>query len=535
MKKLLLFFLLLGTTTNVSALANKKTEEQPISFGEVSEYIDLVHDYFYDSYYCDRWNWPESTYHLGVLEAYKATGHMNFYNESYNFAEGYSWRVNEGVLDTYLDQVTSSMVYCVLHDLAPADYKLEHSIEEAEYISAQGMFDSSWIDELYMVGLTMSYLSKVTHNPWYSEVDFATYKYYRDMFFDAEDGLWYRDAKYISGSGHPASVSPNGKKVYWGRGNTWVYVSLAQRMEYMDHDDPAYETYLNDYLAMSNGLRKAVRPDGVWGANLGDIKHSEGKEMTGTGGFLYGLCLGLEYGLLDWDVYYPVVEKAYKTITSECIYSNGLLGYCQPVGEGPDGYSGGEEAYKTNTNSFGVGLVLMGLSRFMRLTQDYRKPTYAHTVEPFNPNNARYTVDTSYYKGLMVATTSANCEANNGPENLVNGVYSRINEYGRFSASGLRNQNIVVDIQINENIHIDKFAIMPYQFRAYKVTIEALVDGQYVTVVDTRNTPTRDSYLFTYPLTSSVYTNKLRFTGYGYHNGTTDMFSIKELFIYEEK
>ena len=534
MKRLILFFLLLGSTSQVAVINNKQEEEPEITSGEVAEYIDLVHDYFYNSYFCDRWNWCETTYYLGVLEAYKSTGHINFYNESYNFAEGYSWRVNEGILDTYLDQVTSSMVYCVLHDLAPADYKLEHSIEEAEYISAQGMFDSSWIDELYMIGLTMSYLSKVTRNPWYSDVDFATYKYYRNMFFDAEDGLWYRDAKYIYGSGHPASVSPNGKKVYWGRGNTWVYVSLAQRMEYMDKEDPAYETYLNDYLMMSNGLRKAVREDGVWGANLGDVKHSEGKEMTGTGGFLYGLCLGLEYGLLDWDTYYPVVKKAYQTITTQCIYPSGLLGYCQPVGEGPDGYSGGENTYKTNTNSFGVGLVLMGLSRFMRLTSNYQKPIYTHTVEPFNPENAKYTVDTNFYKGLMVATTTANCQANNGPENLVNGVYTRINDYGRFSASGLLNSNIVVDIAINETIKINRFAIMPYQFRAYKLTIEALVDGAYVTLVDTRNKPTRDSYLFTYPLDSSVETNQLRFTGYGYHNGSTDMLSIKELFIYEE-
>ena len=32
-----------------------------------------------------------------------------------------------------------------------------------------------------------------------------------------------------------------------------------------------------------------------------------------------------------------------------------------------------------------------------------------------------------------------------------------------------------------------------------------------------------------------ISTNKLRLTGYGYHNGSTNMFSIKELFIYTEE
>lgn len=535
MKQLLLALVAITSLTSFAEPFNSPlpTEETSVTANEVTQLVNKVHDYYYDHYYCDTFNWIEVTYHLGVLEAYKSTGDLRFYNESYDYAEGYSWRVNEGVLDTYLDNVTSALVYSVLHDLAPADYKLAHTIEEAEYICSRGMFDSSWIDEIYMIGLAMSYLSKVTKNPLYSRVDFETYKFYRQKYFDAEDGLWYRDAKYIYGNGHVDSVSPNGKKVYWGRGNTWVYVSLAQRLEYMDKNDPAYETYLNDYLMMSYGLRKAVRPDGVWGANLGDILHSEGKEMTGTGGFLFGLCLGLEYGLLDYETYYPVVRKAYDTISKECVYSSGLVGYCQPVGEGPAGYNGGEAVYKTNTNAFGVGLILMGLSRFMRLTEGFKYPSYIHENLPFNKDNAKYTVDTNFYKGIMIASTDANCEEDNGVENLINGVYNRVNHYGRFSAIGLDKKNIVVDININEKISINKFAVMPYLYRAYQLTIEAFINGQYVTLVDTRTTKTRDSYLFTYELPEAYETNKLRLTGYGYHNGSTNMFSIKELFIYE--
>lgn len=537
MKRLIILSLVLTSLTTVSVMQvnakETRNEEEPVSFIEVSNNIKKIHDYFYEHNYCDTWNWNEVTYHLGVMEAYKATGHTEYYQESYEYAEGYSWQVNEGVLDTYLDQVTGGLLYSVLHDLAPADYKLAHSIQEADYICSRGMLDSSWIDEIYMIGLTLSYLSKVTGNPWYSEVDFTTYKYYRERYLDPEDGLWYRDEKYISGNGFPWSTSPNGKKVYWGRGNTWVYVSLGQRLEYMDKNDPAYETYLNDFLMMSNGLRKAVRDDGVWGANLADVRHSPGKEMTGTGGFLYGLCLGIEYGLLDYDTYFPIVEKAYRTISSLCIRDDGLLKYCQPVGEGPDGYPGGEAYHENSTNSFGVGLMMMGLSRFMRLTHDYQTPVYTHTVEPFNPDNAKYTVDKNFYKGTMIATSTAPAQEKNGPENLVNGLYSRADHYGRMSLSGLSSNNIVVNINILKTISINKIAVLPFRYRAYKFTLEAYVNDEWVTMIDTRETPSRWSYLFKYNLSQTYTTNQLRLTGYGCWNETTDMFSIKELFIYE--
>ena len=537
MNKLLPLLMLGAMVTPVCISANKESAPlAPISQQEITTNIRKVRNYYRDTHFCDVYNWIEVTYQLGVLEAYKATGEIDYYNECYGYAEGYSWEVNEGELDTYLDNVTSSMLYCMLHDLAPADYKLKHSIEEADYISVRGMLDSHWIDEIYMIGLTQSYLSKVTGNQLYSDVDYATYMYYRQNFFDCEDGLWYRDGKYIWGNGNPASTSPNGKKVYWSRGNTWVYVSLAQRLEYMDKNDKAYQTYLNDYLMMSNGLLKAQRPDGTWGANLGDIKDNEGKEMTGTGGFLYGLCLGIEYGLLDYDTYFPIVDKCYRTIVRDCIYPSGLLGYCQPVGEGPWGYPGGEANHTTSTNAFGVGLVLMGLSRFMRICEGYETPTYTHQNLPFNPENAKYTVDKSFYKGLMFATTNASWQEDNGPENIVNGIWKKINKYSRFSGIGLSESSpITVDITIKDTINIKRFDLMPYQYRAYKFTLEALINGEYVTVIDTRYTKVDDTFLYRYPLENVISTNKLRLTGYGYHNGNTNMFSIKELFIYTEE
>ena len=404
---------------------------------DVNSYIDKVWTYYSSNYYTDQWNWEEATYYLGVLEAYKATSNMKYYNQAYRYAEGFSWECNSGVNTTYLDDIASSLVYCVLHDLAPADYKLAGVKEALDYNYNYGLLDYTWVDEIFMVGLAQTYLAQELNEPKYSEIDIDSYMFYREEFFDVEDLLWYRDGKYVYDSDNPLGQSSNNKKVYWGRGNAWVYVTLAQRMEYMDKNDPAYEIYKNDFIMLSEGLRRCVRPDGVWNPNLGDPNDCSGKEMTGTGGFLYGMSMGIRLGLLDSEVYVPVVQKAYETITRECIYENGLLGYCQPMGWQPDGYAG-EEAMKDSTNTFGVGLMLMGLSQYMRLCSDYVEPTLNTPVLEFNPANAIYTVDDGWYKGIMTVTTDAtNIESGNGVNNLVNGVWTRT-DHSRFSAFGLK-------------------------------------------------------------------------------------------------
>lgn len=548
MKKVLLLVLFTVTVFSLTGkLAMTSSTDDEVIFGippyegmtdyqaeDVNQYIDKVWTYYTTNYNTDLWNWIEATFHLGSLEAYKATGDMKYYDHTYHYAEGFSWECNSGVNTTYLDDIASSMVYCVLHDLAPVDYKLAGVKEALDYTYNYGMLDYSWVDEIYMVGLAQTYLSQATNDSKYSEIDLASYLFYRKEFFNVDDLLWYRDAKYVHESDNPLGQSTNGKKVYWGRGNAWVYVSLAQRMEYMDHDDPAYEVYKNDFLMMSEGLKRVVREDGVWNPNLGDPNDYPGKEMTGTGGFLYGMSMGIRLGLLDAKTYIPVVQKAYDTITSMCIREDGLLGYCQPVGWQPDGY-GNEEAMKESTNAFGVGLMLMGLSQFSRLCSDYLEPELNAPVQEFDSSKAIYTIEDGWYKGIMTTTTTAtNIESGNGPANLVNGVWSRDNTGSRFSAFGLKTNPIAVEVNLHKDLTIDKIIIDAYSYRAYKYTIELWNGQEWTTIVDTTQETSKDKFLNIWEFAATT-CSKIRLTGYGCWNQDTDAFSIREMLIYEAK
>jgi len=492
--------------------------------------------HYSENNFTDGWNWTDATFHCGVIEAFKATGNRKYYDHTYRYAEGYSWESNHGWLTTHygtsLDDIASCLPLCMMHALAPADYKLVGIQRQLDWNEIHGMLDYSWVDEIYMIGLAQSYLSKVTGDPKYSENDRKSYLFYRKEFLDTVEGLWYRDAKYVYGVNNDLAYSSNGKKVFWGRGNAWVYVSLAQRLEYMEKSDPAYELYLHDYLLMSNALRRVQRADGVWNPNLGDPYDCSGMEMTGTGGFLYGLSMGIRLGLLDEATYLPVVTRAYETITEKCITEDGFLGYCQPVGWMPSGYTG-EESMKNSTSAFGVGLMLMGLSQYMRLCADAPAPTLSVEVEEFDPANAIYTVDEGWYKSPILVTTSAQTQEHNGPQNLVNGNWRRDDEGSRLTAYGLASGPIVVNLDFYEIVTVGKLTFCAYADRAYKMVVEAYVQGKWVPILDTTQAPYAKSYLHKFSFEPvSTQALRVRVTGC-WGEPTLNQFSMREMLIYE--
>lgn len=517
------------------------TEMSAYKAEDVAAVIEKVQAYYTAKKYTTGWDWLTATYHLGNLEAYKATGETKYYEQTYDIAEAYAWEVYGGVETTYLDAVATSLVYCVLYDLAPMDYKLESVKEILDYNYDYGMVDYSWVDEIYMAGLSHSYLSKVTGDSKYSDIDFTTYQYYRERFFDEESWLWFRDWQFVPETGSVWANLDGAEKVLWSRGNTWVYVSLAQRMEYMDKNDPAYETYKNDFLMMSEGLKNVRRDDGIWNVNLGDASHKPGKEMTGTAGFLYGMCLGIELGLLDPEVYIPVVQKAYDTIVSECIFEydgmDGFVGYCQPPAGSPSSYTT-EEEVKTKTVSYGVGLTMMGLSRFMRLCSDYETPDLQTSALEFNAQNARLAVlDDGWYKGTMIATTTATeytTKPYNGVENIINGNWKSEEEGASFRGCGLvTNGSVEVSVYFPNAVTLDKIVMILNASYSYKYKIEIYNGTTWTTVADTTTSQPAKTYLQEWNFTP-VLCKQIRLTGYPYYShATNDVFWVREMLVYE--
>ncbi len=507
---------------------------------DVEGYIDKVQTYYTGcSDFSTGWDWLTATYYLGDIEAYRATGNEKYYEQAYDIAEEYGWLVNGGTDSTYLDAVATSLVYCMLYDLAPNDYKIADVRRALDYICSYGMDDYSWVDEFYMAGLAHSYLSKVTGDKKYSEVDFASYRYYRERFFDEEQWLWFRDWTFVPETGSNWANLDNAEKVLWSRGNTWVYVTLTQRMLYMDQSDPAYPFYKNDFVMMSKGLMDARREDGIWNVNLGDDTHKAGKEMTGTGGFLYGLCTGIELGILEPEIYVPVVQKAYDTITGVCIRADGRVGYCQPPAGSPSSYTT-EEELKDNTVSYGVGLTLMGLSRFMRLCKDYKAPVLDPPNEDMDVSANRFGVlDGDWYRGVMFPSTDATeytAMPNNGVENAVNGSWQSKEEGESFRGGGLnRGGGVTLTVDFAEPPVLDRIVMILHASYSYRYKIEIYDGSAWHTVRDTTEKEAPKVYLDEISF-SPLRCERVKLTAGNYWNTSTYQYLwIREMLFYEAK
>jgi len=85
-------------------------------------------------------------------------------------------------------------------------------------------------------------------------------------------------------------VAPNGKSIYWSRGNGWVFVALARVLDILPSDDPHRDTYVSDFKAMARALVPLQRSDGFWNASLLDPNQcasigkggDDGPETSGT-------------------------------------------------------------------------------------------------------------------------------------------------------------------------------------------------------------------------------------------------------------
>lgn len=138
-------------------------------------------------------------------------------------------------------------------------------------------------------------------------------------------------------------VAPNGKSIYWSRGNGWVFVALARVLDILPTSDPHRDTYISDFKAMAKAIVPLQRSDGFWNESLFDpnqctsigLAGDDGPETSGTAFFTFGLAWGIRKGLLDPAIYGPALQNAWNGLSTIALQYDGLLGYVQATGAVP--------------------------------------------------------------------------------------------------------------------------------------------------------------------------------------------------------
>ena len=181
------------------------------------------------------------------------------------------------------------------------------------------------------------------------------------FLYDPAEHLFYRDSTFF------ARREPNGRKVFWGRGNGWVMAGLARVLEFLPAGHPDRPRFERQFRDMAGAVLACQQPDGLWRSSLLDPADYTLLETSGSGFYCFALAWGVNHGLLPEETYRPAVLRAWAGLTG-CVAPDGRLTHVQPIGANPKAFDG------NTTEVYGVGAFLLAGSEVYRLVGGTPQP-----------------------------------------------------------------------------------------------------------------------------------------------------------------
>ena len=342
---------------------------------KVRALIECVNNYWQSQHAPEsRAFWDNAAYHTGNMEAYFLTRNEKYREYSEAWARHNQWQGAKGTDHSrwrhdygenndhvlFGDWQICFQTYADLYMLHPEQYKIQRAREVMEYEMGTGKNGYWWwADGLYMVMPVMTKLYRITGNHRYLDKLFEFIRYSDSIMLDAETGLYYRDAKYV----YPNHQTASGKKDFWARGDGWVLAGLAKVLKDLPHDDRYRPFFEQKFRRMAQSVASLQQPEGYWTRSLMDPAQAPGPETSGTAFFCYGLMWGINNGLLSESDYMPVVNRAWKYLSTVAVQSSGRVGYVQPIGEKA---IPGQIVDANSEANFGVGAFLLAACEYVR-------------------------------------------------------------------------------------------------------------------------------------------------------------------------
>lgn len=214
----------------------------------------------------------------------------------------------------------------------------------------------TWCDALFMAPTVWAKMFRITGERKYLDFMYSEYKATTDFLYDQVEHLYYRDSRYFH------QKEPNGKKMFWGRGNGWVFGGLPIILEELPDKYTEKMWFEKLFTDMAAKIASLQDKNGYWHASMLDQVSYPNPETSCSGFFVYGLAWGINNGYLDREKYLPIVLKGWKALT-KAVYPNGKLGWVQPIGENP------VSTTKDMTELYGVGAFLFAGTEVYKLAE----------------------------------------------------------------------------------------------------------------------------------------------------------------------
>lgn len=345
-----------GNNKKDIALANKVADYQIKTFQEFNASKKNRSDL----------HWGNGALYRGMLMWNQVSGYAPAEDFVMNIGQKNDWKCGPRVY--HADDICVGQAYLMLYQkyhrpemLAGVKQRADSTIIDPSRAPVDiqvkvpdGKIRWTWCDALFMAPPVYSRLSVITGDEKYR--DFMDNEYYQTAryLYDNRYNLFYRDSRYIT------RREKNGKPVFWGRGNGWVYAALTFILEDLPENHPTYPYYLKLYHEMTDAVIECQDAQGSWHASMLDRETFPNAENSGSGFLTYGLAWGINHGLLTGKEYRQAARNGWKAIKTY-VDKDGRLGYVQPVGGSP------QKAKPDQTEAYGVGAFLMAASEMIRM------------------------------------------------------------------------------------------------------------------------------------------------------------------------
>jgi len=308
-------------------------------------------------------DWTNGALYVGMVKWAAMADTEKYYNWLKNIGEENEWKLYKRKY--HADDHTVGQLFIELYRKYNDEKMIEPVKEQFNFILYHPSQSSlhwrtpyhqdrwDWCDALFMSPPVWAKLYNITGDKKYLDFMMTEYKATTDFLFDKKENLYYRDESYMGKLDH-------GTKIFWARGNGWVFAGLTNIMNELDTESKEYKYFLKIYKKMSKKLIEIQTPEGHWAMSLLGQEFYPTPETSGSSFYIYGLAWGINNGILDKATYEPSVKRGWNAMVSH-VTNDGMLGYVQPIGVGPG------QAWPDKTEVYGTGAFLSAGSEVYKL------------------------------------------------------------------------------------------------------------------------------------------------------------------------
>lgn len=304
--------------------------------------------------------WVQAAFYIGLAAFADASGQQRFVEAilAHGAAQGFGFEPRPRHADA--DATGAVWIWAARHTHDSS--KLKHLrarfdavLEDPSTVSLEFGSDEDsrcqdrwcWSDALFMAPPAWVALSKACGDERYLKHADQEFWATTDFLYDKDEHLYFRDSRFIT------RRDTLGAKIFWSRGNGWVFAGLARILTDLPARHPSRARYEALFKQMAARLVRLQGARGYWPVSL--LEPQESPETSGTGFFVYGLAWGVHHGLLPAAEYLPAIRGGWRALT-KAVGPDGRLGWVQRVGAAPD------EVHANDTELYGVGAYLLAAS-----------------------------------------------------------------------------------------------------------------------------------------------------------------------------